>query len=86
VKFGVARASRPVTVCVEAVSDAANLLLRIWDDAPPVDEPAAFPAGLGIGIRNVVERLASRYGPAAQLTSDRTAHGHVTTIRLPLNR
>jgi hypothetical protein len=85
VKFGVARASQPVTVCIEALTEGADLLLRVCDDAPPIDKPATAQVGLGIGVQNVIERLAARYGPTAQLTSEATAHGHVATIRLPLN-
>jgi hypothetical protein len=67
VKYGVARSRRPVTVTITAYEEAGRLHLKVRDDGdthdPAPDEDGADSTG--VGLRNVCERLASRFGATA---------------------
>ena len=67
IRYGVARSTRPVTVTIRARAAEDNLLLTVEDDGQaPADMPL-LPSekGHGVGLRNVCERLAARFGEAA---------------------
>ena len=64
VKHGVSRSRRPVTICVRAEPTPDGLTLVVEDDSD-ASESAASEDGAGVGLRNVRDRLAARYGPAA---------------------
>ncbi len=67
VKYGVARSRRPVTVTISAYEEAGRLHLKVRDDGD-TREPVAEEDGAestGVGLRNVCERLASRFGDTA---------------------
>ena len=85
VRYAVAPTARPVTVSISAREDAGLLVLEVSDDGPSAGDQAA--AGFGIGLANVRDRLAARYGGAASLVSQPGAQGgwH-SVIRLPLER
>ncbi|MEH3105935.1 MAG: histidine kinase [Sphingomonas fennica] len=69
VKYGVARARRPVTVGIAAWEDAGRLAIAITDDGDPMGEAeAADVRGTGVGLANVADRIAARHGPAAAIT------------------
>ena len=76
VKHGVGRTSSAVTITIRA-SHALDGALRILveDDAPAPTgasgelTPTEKPDGLGVGLRNVAERLSARFGAAARFTA-----------------
>jgi two-component system LytT family sensor kinase len=67
IKYGVARSTRPVTVTIRARSAHGSLHLTVEDDGPAEAETALLPPekGHGVGLRNVCDRLAARFGEAA---------------------
>ena len=64
VKYGVARARRPVTISVNAVERDRKMILTIEDDGDPI-EADDVSHGTGVGLANVRDRLAARFGDAA---------------------
>ena len=62
VKYGVAKSRKPVTVRISAYEEAGRLHIKVKDDGE-----AAMPdednGSTGVGLRNVCDRLATRYGP-----------------------
>jgi len=83
VKYGVARSTRPVTVRVTARSDGQMLVICVQDDAAP-DEDARSPSGLGVGVENIVQRLALRYGSSATICPVQDPQGYSATVTLPI--
>jgi hypothetical protein len=65
VKYGVARANRPVTVTISAYEEAGRLHLKVRDNGNTCDQVADEEESTGVGLRNVCERLASRFGDTA---------------------
>ncbi len=66
VKYGVAKARRPVTIRISAYQEAGRLHLKVKDDGDVVPPPKKDDeASTGVGLRNVCDRLASRFGDAA---------------------
>jgi LytS/YehU family sensor histidine kinase len=83
IKYGVAPARRPVELRIAARVAGDRLTLTVEDDG----EGAAASKGTGLGLRNVRERLAARYGDAATLTAGaRDTGGFLVTLDLPLVR
>jgi two-component sensor histidine kinase len=66
VKYGVSRTARPVTLRIHAEQQKDRLHLTVQDDG---DGPPGTPAGHGVGLRNVRDRLAARFGAAARCDS-----------------
>src|SRR5690606_27615328 len=71
VKYGVARSRAPVTVSITASVEDDELRILVHDDGetpPPVaaadedEEDEGHGGGTGVGLRNVAERLAARFG------------------------
>jgi hypothetical protein len=64
IKHGVARSTRPVTVSIVAREVDTRLILEVENDGgAPAGDPAA---GTGVGLANVCERLAARFGRGAE--------------------
>jgi hypothetical protein len=83
VRYAVALTARPVAVTIAAREDAGQLVLEVCDDGPTSPEDGEH--GFGIGLANVRDRLAARYGDAASLASGPGEHGGWRSIiRLPL--
>ena len=83
VRYAVALTARPVTVTIAARADAAQLVLEVSDDGPARHDDGEH--GFGIGLANVRDRLAARYGDSASLESGPSEHGGWRSIiRLPL--
>ncbi len=83
VKHDVARHLGRVTVTVSAAVEAGRLRLRIGNHGDrPVPEPSPDPEG-GLGLRNLRERLAARYGDAARMTFGPDGAGMSLTVELP---
>lgn len=61
VKYGVAKSKKPVTVRISAYEEAGRLHIKVKDNgeaAAPEDEGST-----GVGLKNVCDRLETRYGP-----------------------
>ena len=85
VRYGVTPVARPVTVSLAAQSEGQTLVLTVSDDGPGGKGQGA--GGFGIGLTNVRDRLAARYGDQASLVSAPGPDGGWTTvIRMPLER
>jgi hypothetical protein len=69
---------------VRAARDGPTLVVTIADDGLGLDPPARRRKGAGVGIANLRERLAARYGRNAALTLEDTRPGTRATLRLPL--
>lgn len=65
IKYGVARATRPVTIRVGAREADGVLHLMVSDDGDVI--PTDSDKGSGIGLANVRDRLDARYGSAARI-------------------
>ncbi|WP_454886885.1 sensor histidine kinase [Sphingomonas oryzagri] len=84
VKYGVSRSRRPVTIRIHASAEAEMLRLSVEDDGDPV---AAAEGGTGVGLRNVRDRLAARFGDVAHCHwGPRAGGGFAVRITLPLVR
>ena len=92
VKYGVSASAAPVTISLAACEEYGRLVITVSDNAPaktgsggrgsrkPVD-------GFGIGLANVRDRLAARFGESASVTSGPVAgDGYETQLRIPLVR
>jgi two-component system, LytTR family, sensor kinase len=84
VKYGVARAKRPVTVRISARKEGGRLTIEVRDDgeaAAAVEEDEST----GVGLRNVCERLSSRFGDAASCEhGPAPGGGYQVLIHLPV--
>ena len=84
VRYGVAPVSRPVTIRIAARAEGPMLVLTVADDGPGRGDA---DSGFGIGLANVRDRLAARYGEEASLAAGPGANGGwLAEIRLPLDR
>ena len=88
VKYGVAPVGRPVTITLAAREEHGRLVLTVADDGPGAPPPGsserASGAGCGIGLQNVRDRLAARFGSDATVVSGSTGNGYATIVRLPM--
>ncbi len=62
VKYGVSRSRRPVTIGIRARDEQGLLLLSVEDDGEPGAAGKEAASGTGLGLRNVADRLAARFG------------------------
>jgi two-component system, LytTR family, sensor kinase len=83
VKHAVAATNRPVTITIAARAAGNILRLSVSDDGPGKSENHE---GCGIGLSNVRDRLAARYGTADGLSVDTTPPGYRVVLMLPLTR
>ncbi len=86
IKYGVSRSRAPVTIRVEGREDSAGMVLSVTDDASAVDgDPPAD--GTGLGLRNVRDRLAARFGTAGTCRwGPRAEGGFTATLHMPVVR
>ncbi|MFD1786577.1 sensor histidine kinase [Sphingomonas floccifaciens] len=70
VRHAVALSTRPVKLTIAAVREGARLRIRVHDSGADAGDRRA-PPGTGVGLVNVAERLAARYGEDCGFT----AHG-----------
>ena len=83
VRYAVAVTASAVTVTIAAREEHGRLVLEVSNDGPA--RPHDGEHGIGIGLANVRDRLAARYGDAAGLESGPADHGGWRSIiRLPL--
>ena len=64
IKHGVARTAEPVRLTIAAREEDAQLILTVENDRGPA-EAAGSEHGTGVGLVNVCERLAARFGGGA---------------------
>ena len=64
IKHGVARTAEPVRLTVAAREEDSRLILTVENDRGPA-EPGGGEHGTGVGLVNVCERLAARFGSEA---------------------
>jgi hypothetical protein len=84
VKHGVARSEGATCIRIGARVVGPALEIVVENDAKPTGRPAS---GEQVGLRNVAERLRSRFGDEASLTSTEIADGGFRNIlRIPLRR
>jgi two-component sensor histidine kinase len=89
VKYGVSASAAPVTVRLEAREEYGRLVITVADDAPVKAKAQARKEGngFGIGLANVRDRLAARFGEYARVTSGPLpGGGYQTELRIPLVR
>lgn len=92
VKYGVSASAGPVTVHLEAREEYGRLVITVGDDGPGGGAQSRHGRpdksdGCGIGLVNVRDRLAARFGDAASVTSaPREGGGYETQLRIPLVR
>jgi two-component system LytT family sensor kinase len=85
VKYGVSRTRHPVTLRIRAQEHQGKLRLVVEDDGDPMDDGPI--EGTGVGLRNVRDRLAARYGAEGQsLWGRRPEGGFMVTLDMPLVR
>ena len=82
VKYGVAASPTPVTVRIAAYRCDERMVLTVENEAPEARE-ADRPAGTGVGLGNVRERLAARFGDEATSAAARHDDG-IFRVRLDL--
>jgi signal transduction histidine kinase len=85
IKHGVARSAQPVTVAIVAREVDSRLVLEVENDGgAPAGDVAA--AGTGVGLANVCERLAARFGRGAECRhAPLPDGGYRVTIAMPLD-
>jgi two-component system LytT family sensor kinase len=89
IKYGVARSTRPVTVTIRARSAHGMLHVTVEDDGatePEAGQPPLEKAqGHGVGLRNVCDRLAARFGAQASCNyGARPEGGFRVALSMPL--
>ena len=84
VKYGVARSPRPTTIKIAASRRRDQLVLVVEDDGHAASQA---PAGLGVGLRNVADRLRARFGQDHAFSVGTTeTNGFRVELALPLSR
>ena len=88
VKYAVARTSEPVTIHVAAREEFDRLVVTVSNDGGHREKAQQSDgvSGFGIGLANVRDRLAARFGNSASITSGPTLDGYETELRMPLVR
>ena len=85
IKHGVARTTEPVTLTISAAEEDGRLRITVENDRGPSAASGA-EHGTGVGIANVCERLAARFGSEAECEHEALPDGgYRVTIRMPLN-
>lgn len=88
IKYGVSRVTRPVTITIAASAEGGTLHLIVTDDGDPLspDEQSALQ-GSGIGLVNVRDRLAARFGAEGTMRwGPRKTGGFEVALFLPIIR
>ena len=84
IKHGVARSSEPVTVAIRAREEKGRLILTVENDGKAA-EAEHDGRGTGVGMINVCERLAARYGELGDCEhGPLPGGGYRVTVSLPV--
>ncbi len=87
IKYGVSRSSRPVTVSIRAHEENGCLSISIADNGDPLLADIDPETSNGIGLANVRDRLDTRFGGNAKLTTMPKAEGGFEAVlTIPLTR
>lgn len=82
IKYGVARTQRPVTVTIRAQGYGDSVHITVEDDG---DGAVGAARGTGLGLRNVCDRLAARFGDRAQCQAGpRPGGGYRVSLAVPI--
>lgn len=81
IKHGIAALPEGGTLTVAAELVDGHVILRV---ANPVDAEAPAPQGLGLGLRQVRQRLLGRFGNRARLEASPATGVHSVTLVFPL--
>jgi two-component system LytT family sensor kinase len=87
VKYAVAAVNRPVTIAISAREEFGRLVVTVADDGPGIAQDPQGKSevgGFGIGLANVRDRLAARFGEEAMIVSGPVEGGYRSELRLPL--
>lgn len=85
IKYGVSRTSSPVEIRITARADGDRMHICITDDGDK--PPSEADAGSGIGLANVRDRLAARFGDRAAIAyGPREDGGFSVLLTLPIIR
>ena len=85
IRHGVSRSEAKTEIAIEASEAAGMLRITVRDDAKIGTGPSAFASGTGVGLANVRNRLAARYGSNFLLRAERQdPHGYCVALELPL--
>ncbi len=84
VKHAVAGSGGQVRITLAAREDFGRLVLSVSDNGDGGGTAAS--SGFGIGLANVRERLAARFGNEASIDSGPVPGGYSTQLRLPITR
>lgn len=82
IKHGVARRREPSALEIRCSREGDRLRLRISNDVPPT-ESGRSEASLGVGLRNIRERLALVYGQRFEFSHEIVSGRFVVELRLP---
>ena len=85
IKHGVSQTTRPVTIMIRARRDGGSLILTVQDTGGGKNK-GSVKDGHGIGLTNVRDRLAARFGAAARLETLADDSGFTAILTLPLER
>ncbi|WP_340588243.1 sensor histidine kinase [Erythrobacter alti] len=86
VKHAVAPSGGQVTITLSAREEYGRLVVSVSDNGTSAAHRDDIRPGFGIGLNNVEERLAARFGNEATVASGHSPEGYVTHLRLPLLR
>ena len=78
IKYGVSRATRPVTIKISAREQNGYLFITISDDGDVIPEDE--DSGSGIGLANVRDRLDTRFSSDAHLRTEKHDGGGFTAV------
>ena len=86
IRHGVARSERKTEIAIVVAQVADMLRITVRDDAVPGKGSRAFEPGTGVGLGNVRNRLAARYGTKFSLdAAGESPHGFRVALELPLD-
>ncbi|WP_051911432.1 sensor histidine kinase [Methylomicrobium agile] len=75
IKHGIGTATGEVEILLKAYREADRLRVVVENDIPPCDTAGNRPPGMGVGLRNVAERLNARFQGDSQFSSGPVAPG-----------
>jgi two-component sensor histidine kinase/uncharacterized membrane protein (DUF485 family) len=84
IKHGVSQTTKPVTIHISARREDGNLILTVRDNGCAKTKSPS-ENGHGIGLANVSDRLAARFGDKARLETHSESEGFTVKLTVPLN-
>lgn len=86
IKHGVERTTGGGEIAIEAECSGEELVLRVRDNGPGINESVEASGRVGVGLRNTVARLEQLYGPGRRFSmTSGTEGGTVAELRLPFH-